>query len=169
MNFSELINTRLVHAARHIREHTAIITANIPITNTESVFDVWVDFGFVELVDVLECWVRLQEGLCFDAEPKQNRSQCILQSIRIQQLTFYYFFRTIPWIRKERIAATWKVTIIDFIFRYQSYRKTIYSIQRLIKSAFDRIHQIVIECALCYSLTTALSCLYYSHTIVLIL
>jgi len=74
--FSELLSTRLIHAARHIREHTVIITARISITNAESVFGVWVDFGFVELVDVLECWIGLQEGLCFDAEPEQNCSKC---------------------------------------------------------------------------------------------
>jgi len=54
--FSELVSTFLIHAARHIREHTAIITARrIIITNAESVFGIWVDFGFVELADILEC------------------------------------------------------------------------------------------------------------------
>jgi len=44
--------------------------------NSESVFGVWIDFSFVELADVLECWVGLQEGLCFYAESEQNRCQC---------------------------------------------------------------------------------------------
>ena len=147
-----------------------IITADILILNAESVLGVWVDFGFVDLADVLECWVGLQEGLCLDAESEQNRCQCTLQSIRIQQLAFYYFTRTTPWIRIERIIVIIsKVIIIDLIFRDQAYHNMIDSIQRLIKRAFDRIHQLVVECALCYSLTKALSCLYYSHTIVLIL
>jgi len=82
-SFSEkLLSTLLIHAALNIREHTAILTDRI-ITNAKSVFGVWVDSGFVELVDVLECWIGLQEGLCFDAELYQNRSQSTLQSIGI--------------------------------------------------------------------------------------
>jgi len=110
----------------------------------------------------------LQEGLCFDAEPEKNCSQCTLKSVRVQQVAFYYFLWTIPWIRIERTIAISKVTIIDLIFRDQANRNRTDSIQRPIESAFDRIHQIVIECALCYSLTIALSW-YYSHTIILIL
>jgi len=82
-SLSELASTRLIHAALHIREHTAISSDRRSILNTESVFRIWVDFGFVELADILECWVGLQEGLCLDAEPEQNSCQCTLQSIRI--------------------------------------------------------------------------------------
>jgi len=99
------------------------------VLNSESVFGVWVDFGFVELADVLECWVELQEDLCLDAESEQNRCQCTLQSIRIQQLAFYYFTRTICWMRIERmIVITSKVIIIDLIFRDQAYHNMIDSI-----------------------------------------
>ena len=64
LSLSELIRTRLIHAGHHIREHTAIISYSaIIITNAESVFGVWIDFGFVELADVLECLVGLQEAL----------------------------------------------------------------------------------------------------------
>jgi len=169
-SFSELINTRLIHRAHHIREHTVVVTSKITIKkNTESVFGVWIDFIFVEHVDVLESLVGLQEGLCFDAEPEQNRSQCSVQSSTIQQLSFYYLRRTMPWIRSERtFTITSNVRTIDFIFRDQAYAQITYSIQRLIKSAFDRIHQIVVKCTLCYSLTVAVLCLYYSYTIVLI-
>jgi len=64
LSLSELISTRLIHAGHHIREHTAIVSwIGIIITNAESVFGVWIDFGFVELADVLECLVGLQEAL----------------------------------------------------------------------------------------------------------
>jgi len=62
-----------------------------------------------------------------------------------------------------------KVIIIDLIFRDQAYHHMGYSIQRLIKSAFHRIHQMVVEVALCYSLAPAVIFLYDSHTIPLIL
>jgi len=170
-SFSELINTQLIHRAHHIREHTVVVTSKITIKkNAKSVFSVWIDSIFVEHVDVLESLVGLQEGLCLDAESEQNRSQGTVQSSTIQQLPFYYLFRTVLWIRcKRAFTITSNVTIIDFIFRDQAYAQIIYSIQRLIKSTFDIIHQIVVKCTLCYSLTIAFLCLYYSHTIVLIL
>jgi len=52
--------------------------------NSKSVFGAWIDFGFVEFTDILECLVGLQETLTFDAELEQNRRQSTLQSIRIQ-------------------------------------------------------------------------------------
>ena len=67
------------------------------------------------------------------------------------------------------MAVTSKVRNIDLIFRDQAYHQMIYSIQRLIKSAFHRIHQSVVKCALSNCLTLAHSCLYYSHAIPLIL
>ena len=83
-NLSELISTSLIHAGLHIREHTAVVTC-IPINkNAKSVFSVWIDFGFVELADVLECLIGLQEALSLNAELEQNRGHCTLQSIRIQ-------------------------------------------------------------------------------------
>jgi len=83
-NLSELISTSLIHAGLHIREHTAVVTC-IPINkNAKSVFSVWIDFGFVELADVLECLIGLQEALSLNAELEQNRRQCTVQSSRIQ-------------------------------------------------------------------------------------
>ena len=67
------------------------------------------------------------------------------------------------------MAVSSKVIIIDLIFRDQAYIHMVYSIQRLIKSAFHRIHQMVVEVALCYSLACAVIFLYYSHAIPLIL
>ena len=106
-----------------------------------------------------------------DAETEQNRSQRSVQSCRIQQLPFYYLRRTMPGIRPEMRSTTIisKVSTIDLIFRDQAYHQMCYSIQRLIKSAFHRIHQSVVKCAFSYSLTHAHSCLYYSHTIHLVL
>ena len=63
LSLSELISTRLIHAGHHIREHTAIVSCIPLITNAESVFGVWIDFGFIALADVLECLVGLQEAL----------------------------------------------------------------------------------------------------------
>ena len=84
-SLSELISTCLIDRGPHIREHTTIVPyiATI-ITNAKSVFSVWIDFGFVELADVLECLVGLQEALSLDAELEQNRRQCSVQSCRIQ-------------------------------------------------------------------------------------
>ena len=105
-----------------------------------------------------------------DAETEQNRRKRSVQSCRIQQLPFYYLSRTIPWIRPEmRTSITSKVSAIDLIFRNQTYYQIFTSIQRLIKSAFHRIHQRVVKCALSNCLTLAHSCLYYSHTIPLVL
>jgi len=170
-NFSELTNTSLIPRDHHIREHTVVVTSKtITKINAESVFGVWIDSIFVDHVDVLESLVGLQEGLCLNAEPEQNRSQGSVQSSTIQQLSFYYLSRTTPLIRPEStLGITSNVSTIDFIFRGQAYYHNMYTFQRLIKSAFDRIHQIVIKCALCYSLTAAVLCLYYSHTILLIL
>ena len=97
---------------------------------------------FVDLVDVLECWVSNQEGLCSNAELEQNRSQCTAQSIRIQPLSSYYFSRTIEWIRPKGITAIMisNANTIDMIFMDQAYINILDSIQRLIKRAFDRIH-----------------------------
>ena len=58
-NLSELISTCLIDGGHHIRELTAKITCTaMIITNAKSVFSAWIDFGFVDLADVLECWVR---------------------------------------------------------------------------------------------------------------
>jgi len=84
-SLSELISTCLIDGGHHIREHTAIVSyIAIIITNAESVFSVWIDFGFVELADVLECLVGLQKALSLDAELEQNCRQCSVQSCRIQ-------------------------------------------------------------------------------------
>ena len=83
-SLSELISTYLIDAGHHIREDTAIVSYTALITNAKSVFSVWIDFGFVELADVLECLVGLQEALSLDAELEQNRRQCSVQSCRIQ-------------------------------------------------------------------------------------
>ena len=57
-SLSELISTCLIDGGHHIREQAAIVSyiATI-ITNAESVFSVWIDFGFIELADVLECLI----------------------------------------------------------------------------------------------------------------
>jgi hypothetical protein len=83
-HFSELINTSLINEGHHIGEQTAVLIPNIMKAYAKSVFGVWIDFVFVNHADILESWVRKQESLCCDAEPEQNRSQCGVQSSRIQ-------------------------------------------------------------------------------------
>jgi len=63
------------------------------------------------------------------------------------------------------MAITPNISTIDLIFRDQAYHHLQYSIQSLIKSAFDRIHQIVVKCALCYSLIKTVFNPNISHTI----
>ena len=105
-SFSELINTRLIHRDLHIREHTVVVTSkSTMIINAESVFSVWIDFIFVDHVDVLESLVGLKESLCLDAEPEQNRSQGSVLISTIQQLSFYCLSRTVLWIRPESIMT----------------------------------------------------------------